>query len=132
VYTPISHLVPLEFPVLLFVGAAALDFLLDRMAGRSKWLQAVVAGVGFVLVMMAVEWPTGSFLVSQLAENRVFGTDYYPYMERASDYHFSHEMFAYETTRTQFWLGMAFAFVAAIVTTRVGLAWGDWMRKVRR
>lgn len=132
VYTPISHLVPLEFPVLLFAGAAALDFLLDRMAGRNKWLQAVVAGIGFVLVMMAVEWPAGSFLVSRLAENWVFGTDYYPYMERASDYHFSHEMSAYEATRAQFWLGMAFAFVAAIVTTRVGLAWGDWMRKVRR
>src|ERR1700722_18443635 len=132
VYTPISHLVPLEFPVLLFAGAAALDFLLDRMAGRDKWLQAVVAGVGVVLVMMAVECPTGSFLVSRLAESRVFVTAYYPYMERASDYHFSHEMLAYETTRSQFWLGMAFAFVAAIVTTRVGLAWGDWMRKVRR
>src|SRR5580700_6701236 len=75
VYTPISHLVPQEFPVLLFAGAAALDFLLDRMAGRNKWLQAVVAGVGFVLVMMAVEWPMGSFLISRLAENRVFGTD---------------------------------------------------------
>lgn len=132
VYTPISHLVPLEFPVLLFAGAAALDFLLDRMAGRNKWLQAVVAGVGFVLVMMAVEWPMGSFLISRLAENRVFGTDYYPYMQRPSDYHFNHEFWIYEQTRAGFWFGMASAFVAAIVTTRVGLAWGDWMRKVRR
>jgi hypothetical protein len=132
VYTPISHLIPLEFPVLLFAGAAALDFLLDRTAGRNKWLQAVVAGVGFVLVMMAVEWPTGSFLVSRLAENRVFGTDYYPYMQRPSDYHFDHEFYSYEKTRAGFWFGMAFAFVAAIVTTRIGLAWGDWMRKVRR
>jgi hypothetical protein len=132
VYTPISHLVPLEFPVLLFAGAAALDFLLDRLAGRNKWLQAVVAGVGFVLVMMAVEWPMGSFLISRLAENRVFGTDYYPYMQRPSDYHFNHEFWIYEQTRAGFWFGMASAFVAAIVTTRVGLAWGDWMRKVRR
>jgi hypothetical protein len=132
VYTPISHLVPLEFPVLLFAGAAALDFLLDRLAGRNKWLQAVVAGVGFVLVMMGVEWPMGSFLISRLAENRVFGTDYYPYMQRPSDYHFNHEFWIYEQTRAGFWLGMASAFVAAIVTTRVGLAWGDWMRKVRR
>jgi hypothetical protein len=132
VYTPISHLVPLEFPVLLFAGAAALDFLLDRMAGRNKWLQAVVAGVGFVFVMMAVEWPMGSFLISRLAENRVFGTDYYPYMQRPSDYHFNHEFWIYEQTRAGFWVGMASAFVAAIVTTRVGLAWGDWMRKVRR
>jgi hypothetical protein len=132
VYTPISHLVPLEFPVFLFAGAAALDFLLNRLTGRSKWLQAVVGGIGFVVVMMAVQWPVGSFLVSSLAENRVFGTDYYPYMQRPSDYHFSHEMFAYEKTRVDFWIGMALAFAGAILTTRVGLAWGDWMRRVRR
>ena len=132
VYTPISHLVPLEFPLFLFAGAATLDFLLDRMTARNKWLQAVVAGAGFVLVMMAVEWPMGRFLISRLAENRVFGTDYYPYMQRPSDYHYSHEFWVYEKTRAQFWFGMAFAFVAAILTTRVGLAWGDWMRRVRR
>jgi hypothetical protein len=132
VYTQITHLVPLEFPLLLFAGAAALDFLLDRMTGRNKWLQAAVAGAGFVVVMIAVQWPVGSFLVSPLAENRIFGTDYYPYMQRASDYHFNHEFFAWEKTRGQFWLGMLFAFVAAILTTRVGLAWGDWMRRVRR
>ena len=132
VYTKISHLVPLEFPLLLFAGAAALDFLLDRMAGRNKWLQAVVAGVGFVVVMMAVQWPMGSFLVSPLAENRIFGTDYYPYMQRPSDYHYEHQFEFAEKTRGEFLLGLAFAFVAAILTTRIGLAWGDWMRRVRR
>jgi hypothetical protein len=132
VYTQITHLVPLEFPLLLFAGAAALDFLLDQMAGRNKWLQAAVAGAGFVVVMIAVQWPVGSFLVSPLAENRIFGTDYYPYMQRASDYHFNHEFYVWEKTRGQFWLGMLFAFIAAILTTRVGLAWGDWMRRVRR
>jgi hypothetical protein len=132
VYTKISHLVPLEFPLLLFAGAAALDFLLDRMAGRNKWLQAVVAGVGFVVVMMAVQWPMGSFLVSPLAKNRIFGTDYYPYMQRPSDYHYEHQFEFAEKTRGEFLLGLAFAFVAAILTTRIGLAWGDWMRRVRR
>jgi hypothetical protein len=132
VYTPISHLIPLEFPILLFAGAAALDFLLDRLATRNKWLQALVAGVGFVLIMMAVSWPAGSFLVSHLAENRIFGTDYYPYMQRPSDYHYNHEFFLWEKTRAQFWLSLLSAFVAAIVTTRAGLAWGDWMRRVRR
>jgi hypothetical protein len=132
VYTKISHLVPLEFPLLLFAGAAALDFLLDRMAGRNKWLQAVVAGVGFVVVMMAVQWPMGTFLVSPLAENRIFGTDYYPYMQRPSDYHYEHQFEFAEKTRGEFLLGLVFAFVAAILTTRIGLAWGDWMRRVRR
>lgn len=132
VYTQITHLVPLEFPLLLFAGAAALDFLLERLAGRNKWLQAAVAGTGFVVVMVAIQWPVGSFLVSPLAENRVFGTDYYPYMQRPSDYHFNHEFYAWEKTRAQFYLGMVVAFMAAILTTRIGLAWGDWMRRVRR
>jgi hypothetical protein len=106
--------------------------LLDRFGGQNKWLQAAVAGVGFVLVMMAVQWPLGNFLVSPLAENRIFGTDYYPYMQRPSDYHYSHEFYRWERTRLQFGFGMAFALAAAILTTRVGLAWGDWMRRVRR
>jgi hypothetical protein len=132
VYTKISHLVPMEFPLLLFAGAAALDFLLDRLANHNKWLQAAIAGIGFVAVMIAVEWPMGSFLISPLAENRIFGTNYYAYMMRPSDYHFAHQFDITEKTRAEFWFGLLIAFAAAIVTTRVGLAWGDWMRRVRR
>ena len=132
VYTRITHLVPLEFPVLLFAGAAALDFLLDHLASSNKWLQAALAGLGFVAVMVLVEWPMGSFMVSGLAENRFFGTDYYPYMQRPSEYHLSHEFSYWEKTRVAFWMGMAVASLAAMVTTRIGLAWGDWMRRVKR
>lgn len=132
VYTRITHLVPLEFPVLLFAGAAALDFLLDSLSTRNKWVQAAVAGIGFVAVMVLVEWPMGSFMVSPLAANRVFGTNYYPYMQRPSDYHFSHEFSYWEKTSSEFWIGMGIALLAAIVTTRIGLAWGDWMRRVKR
>jgi hypothetical protein len=132
VYTPLTHLVPLRFPLLLIAGAAALDYLLDRMAGRTKWLQAAVAGTGFVVVMLAVQWPMGSFLISPLAENRVFGTAYYPYMLRPSDYHHIHEFIVYEKANAQFWWGMAYAVLAAVLTTRIGLAWGEWMRRVKR
>src|SRR5215475_7895998 len=69
VYTRITHLVPLAFPLLLFAGAATLDFLLDRLSKRGKWLQALVAGIGFVAVMILVQWPMGSLLISPLAEN---------------------------------------------------------------
>jgi hypothetical protein len=132
VYTRVTHLVPGEFPLLLFAGAAALDFLLDRLAGRNRWLQAAVGGAGFLLAMIAVQWPMGKFLISPHAENRIFGTDYYAYMVRPSEYHFNHQFNFYEHTWTQFWVGMAIAFVAAILMTRIGLAWGDWMRRVKR
>jgi hypothetical protein len=132
VYTPVTHLVPLGFPLLLMAGAAALDYLIDRMAGRNKWLQAVVAGVGFVVLMVAVQWPMGNFLISPLAENRVFGMAYYTYAERPSEYHLDHEFKIYEKTSAQFWLGMAYAVLGAVLTTRIGLAWGEWMRRVKR
>jgi hypothetical protein len=132
VYTRVTHLVPLEFPLLLFAGAAALDFLLDRLAGRNKWLQAAVGGSGFLLAMIAVQWPMGKFLISPLAENRIFGTDYYAYMQSPSQYHFAHEFNFYEKSSAQFWVGMVIAFAAAFVMTRIGLAWGDWMRRVKR
>ncbi len=132
VYTRVTHLVPMEFPLFLFVGAAALDFLLDRLASLNKWLQAAVGGTGFLLAMITVQWPMGNFLISPLAESRIFGTNYYSYMEPPSAYHFNHEFNFYEKSRTDFWVGMVIAFAAAFVMTRIGLAWGDWMRKVKR
>ena len=132
VYTRVTHLVPGDFPILLFAGAAALDFLLDRLAGRNKWLQAAVGGAGFLLAMIAVQWPMGNFLISPLAENRIFGTSYYPYMVPPSEYHYNHQFNYYENSRAQFWVGMLIAFAAAFVMTRFGLAWGDWMRRVKR
>ena len=132
VYTRVTHLVPLEFPLLLFAGAAALDFLLDRLAMFNKWLQAAAAGAGFLLAMIAVQWPMGKFLISPLAENRFFGTNYYAYMEPPSQYHLNHQFDYYEHSRSEFWVGIFIAFVAAFLMTRIGLLWGDWMRRVKR
>jgi hypothetical protein len=132
VYTPITRLVPLRFPLLLFPGAAALDSLLDKTPLRNKWFQAAIAGAGFLVALVLSQWPMGSFLISKHAENRVFGTAYYSYNWPPSDYHYAHEFAAYEKTPAQFWLGMGYALLAAILTTRMGLSWGAWMHKVKR
>jgi len=132
VYTRITHLVPLRFPLLLFAGAAALDYLLEKTALRNKLLQASAAGSGFLVAFVLVQWPMGSFLISSHAENWVFGTDYYPYMMPPSAYKFDHSFQRYEATRAQFWIGMGYALLAAILTTRIGLAWGSWMHKIKR
>lgn len=132
VYTRVTHLVPLRFPILLVAGAAALDFLLDRLAGKNKWFQAAAGGGGFLLAMIAVQWPMGDFLISRYAENWAFGTAYYGYMLPPSEYHAVHEFQAYEATRAEFWKGLGYALVAAILMTRIGLAWGEWMRRVKR
>jgi hypothetical protein len=37
-----------------------------------------------------------------------------------------------EHTPAAFWTRMAIALVAAILMVRIGMAWGEWMRRIRR
>jgi hypothetical protein len=132
VFTPETHMLPLNFPLLLIVPAIVVDLVLNHLVGRSKWLQASFAGISFLTAMLIVQWPFAYFLVSPLARNRIFGMNYFPYMMRPSEYHQAWEFVVYEKTRLAFWTGMGVAFIASIISARLGLAWGDWMRRVRR
>src|SRR5215813_12902643 len=78
VYQPITHMVPLWFPTLLIAPAFALDLLRQRMGVRwGGWRSAIVAGVTYLAVFIAVQWPFADFLMSPLARNRIFGTIYF-------------------------------------------------------
>jgi hypothetical protein len=83
-------------------------------------------------VMLAVNWPFGEFLISPLARNWVFGMNYFGYFMRPSDYHLAWEFNSYEKTRGEFWIGMGIALIVTVISARLGLAWGDWMRRIRR
>jgi hypothetical protein len=133
VNTRITHLIPLRFPLLLVAGALALDYLLYKTARRNKWLQAIIAGSGFLLALVVAQWPMGNLLISPLAENWIFGTNHYPYMIGPSQYkEFAHSFHAFEKTPSAFWAGMGYAALGAVLMTRLGLAWGNWMHKVKR
>jgi hypothetical protein len=132
VFTPVTHMVPLGFPVMLLPGALVLDFVLNRFGGRGKTLQSVLAGLGFMLATVAAQWPFAMLLVSPYSRNWIFGTNYFGYSDRPSNYHLAWEFHAYEPTRLAFWIGMGIALVATMISARVGLLWGDWMRRVRR
>jgi hypothetical protein len=132
VFTPETHMLPLNFPVLLLVPAIAVDAIMHCFMNRPKWMQALLAGVGFLIVMLVVQWPFAYFLVSPLARNRIFGMNYFPYMMRPSEYHLAWQFVVYEKTRLAFWIGISIAFIASILSARLGIAWGDWMCRVRR
>ncbi|HYK05695.1 MAG TPA: hypothetical protein VE974_28355 [Thermoanaerobaculia bacterium] len=131
VYQNVTHMIPGQFPLLLIVPGFIADLLLRRLESRSSWIKAVVVGPAFVLGLLAVQWPFADFLMSPASRNWIFGTGYLPYyfdLARYDPYQFK----ALEKTTGAFVLTMAAALVASILTTRFGLAWGDWMRKVRR
>jgi hypothetical protein len=131
VYTNVTQFVPPDFPLLLIVPAMALDIFWRRTRGWNPWKQAVVSGFLFLGVFMAVQWPFADFLQSPLARNWFFHTNIYDY---ASQPHWRNvrNVFMVPEVPSVFWTQLSIAAAAAIMTTRIGMAWGDWMRRVRR
>jgi hypothetical protein len=130
VYHQVTHFIPAPFPILLIVPAFFLDLLREKMAGRDRWLQAGVAGSVFLLSLLACEWPFSSFLLSPAARNRFFGSHYFDYSTRPGGPFVNFRFF--DLDRGEFWTNLALAVFFAIVTTRLGIAWGESLRRVRR
>ncbi len=132
VYQKVTQFVPPEFPLLLIVPAILMDLLRARIEPWRKWAQAALLGVVFMSSFLAVQWPFASFLLSPGARNALFGAIYFDYGLPPQSYYVRHLFFPVEPAAAKFWTEMGLAFVASIVMTRLGLAWGDWMRRIRR
>lgn len=131
VYFPVTHMVPARFPVLMIVPAFALDLLWQRTSSWKPWKIAVASGFLFVAVLVAVEWPFASFLLSKASENRFFGTMYFSYGSRPDGFSRLRQFFQPEHGITLY-LGLLRASVYAAISTWIGLSFGRWMRSVQR
>jgi len=57
---------------------------------------------------------------------------YFDYNLPSTSHYVRNVFYGLEKTTPQFWAEMAMALAAAILTTRIGMGWGDWMRRIRR
>ncbi len=128
--TAVTHMVPLDFPLLLLLPAIGIDLLMPRLRERRAWVQAVALGVLFLAVHAATQWPFANFLVSEASRNWFFNTDNIPYM-MPPDWLRPMRQFAIEPI-TQTARAFGVACVLAVLSARVGLGWGNWLRSVRR
>ena len=131
VYREISHFIPWEFPLLLIVPAAVHDLLLQRTAGWRPILRAAVAGVTFLAVFVAVQWPFAEFLMTPAARNWFFGTHYMDYGTPAQAL-YARFVFPPPEAATQFWRGMSLAALMACTMVWAGIHAGRAMQRVRR
>jgi hypothetical protein len=131
VYTNVTQFIPPEFPLLLLAPAFVLDLLWQRTASWGVWKQSLVSGAVFLAVFAAVQWPFADFLMSPAARNWVFGSGYLGYYVRPASLYARHLYYPPEQGAA-FWTEAAIALAVAIGATRLGLAWGDWMRRIRR
>ncbi len=128
--TAVTHMVPLDFPLLLLVPAICFDLLMPRLRQRHAWVQAAALGVLFLAVHAATQWPFANFLMSDASRNWFFHTDNIPYM-MPPDWLRPMRQFA-EEPMSQTVRAFGIAGVLAVLSARVGLGWGNWLRSVRR
>jgi hypothetical protein len=131
VMNPVTHFVPPQFPLLLIVPAIAVD-LLRRYFGRrgtNVWIEAVALGAAFFGVFFAAEWLFADFLMTPAAANAFFGTAYRDFGSGADSLEGRNLFY---TLETGFTTRLIIAAVVAVMMARVGLAWGNWMKTIKR
>jgi hypothetical protein len=132
VYQNVTHFIPMAFPLLLIVPGLALDLLRRATKTWKPWLQAASTGIVFWVSFVSLQWPFANFLMSPLSRNRIFGTHYFSYDDTAGFMYDPYKFQASENTRVQFWIVMTLALIAAILTTRLGFIWANWIKRVQR
>lgn len=128
--TAVTHMVSLDFPLLLLLPAIGIDLLMPRLRARQAWVQAAALGVLFLAVHALTQWPFANFLVSDASRTWFFNTDNIPYM-MPPDWLRPMRQFATEPIM-QTVRAFAVACVLAVLSARAGLGWGNWLRSVRR
>ncbi|HEY7306049.1 MAG TPA: hypothetical protein VH601_18125 [Bryobacteraceae bacterium] len=131
VYQPVTQFIPPEFPMLLIVPALAMDLIWNRTKAWNAWKTAVVSAIVYVGLLLAVEWPFASFLMSPAARNRFFGTMYLWYSLPPTSFLARNLFLPFETT-AEFWRGIALAVLLCCLAIRWGISRGEWMRKIAR
>jgi hypothetical protein len=131
VFFQVTHFVPSKFPILLLAPAFALDLFWQRTRAWKFWQIALVSGVLFMAVLVAVEWPFAKFLMSHLSANRFFGTGYFQFNSRAGGPDRMRRFF-HPDSGMALYLGLLYATLYASISTWIGLMFGRWMRGVQR
>ena len=139
IYNPRTYMWPPYFPVWLIVPAFGIDVVLQRMRGRNPWLVALALGAVFTALQVAAQFPWSIFMLSPAARNPIFNGGEFPYTSSMGSYMFefwtggrSNRVGGASITTLLFAQGLLIAALIGALSSRLGLAWGGWMARVKR
>jgi hypothetical protein len=133
IYHQVTRMVAPTFPLLIIVGALCMDWIANRYRDeRRDTLLAIAMGGAFFLAFLAAQWLWAYFLMSPWARNYVFGANSFPYQVMETGAYFQRRFVPTDLNEAAMRAGLLKGFVIAMVTTRLGLGLGNWMRRVQR
>jgi hypothetical protein len=131
VYTPVTHFIPWEFPLLVVVPAFVTDLLLQRTSRLRPAARALLTGTAFFATFVLVQWPFATFLMTPGARNWFFGTAYRDYGTPATSLYARFEFVPPEAADVLV-RGLSMAVIISCVMAYAGLLAGRAMQRVRR
>jgi len=132
ILTPITHLQPLQFPLLLFVPAFAMDAIMRRKA-MNNWKKATSLSVAFIVLLFIVQYPFGDFLLHSVhARNWFFGSYGWMY-SIPPDWEYRYDYLpGDESTSLEMTVGLIASVILGIFICRISLLMGQWLQKIQR
>lgn len=131
VLNPVTTFQPFDFPLLILFPSIALDLITHRFQTQNKWLRALAYGFSFLMLLILFQWPFGNLLMASKG-HWFFGTaKWYFGSDPNWEYRYSFGPWMI-SSGAELAKGLPIAIAIAIVTSRVGIAWGDWMKRIVR
>jgi hypothetical protein len=129
----VTHYQPLQFPLLLFIPALAMDTILHKVKAND-WVKSFLISFSFVVILALVQYTFSGFLLeSPSARNWFFGSHSW-YYGANPDWEYRYKFAPWELESFGSLaknLGIAIV-VGSLVTARLGLRWGKWLGMVKR
>lgn len=129
----IDHYQGFKFPMLFIIPAIVLDILKNRYAYLNDWKQTLILGSAFLLVFFVIQWYFGGFLQeSPYAQNWFFGSHYWYFgSDPTWEYRYKFPPRSLDSP-LNLAKGLGIALVLSLISSRIGLAWGNWMKNIKR
>jgi hypothetical protein len=133
IQTQLTHFQPMGFPLLLFIPAAAMDMVMQKVKAND-WVKSILLSVVFISILALVQYPFSGFLLeSPMARGWFFGSHSW-YFGSPPDWEYR---YAFAPWEIETWgsllksIGIAI-LIGGLITARLGLRWGKWLTEVKR
>lgn len=131
VLNPITTFQPFDFPLLILVPALAIDWITYRYAHMNTWLRTLTYAVMFLILLFSVQWPFGNLLMASHGHWFFATSQWYFGANPNWEYRYAYAPWMI-SSGVDLAKGLGVALVIAVLSARVGLTWGNWMKRIMR